>query len=60
MFQAGDLIRQRGAQYVTWRVILVTHEGYLHAKRDDKPTITRVILRPEQYEKVEAVAETTL
>ena len=53
MFQPGDLIRQRGAQYVTWRVVEVTQEGYLVAKRDDKPTITRVILRPDGYEKVE-------
>ena len=49
MFQAGDLIRRRGGRY-TWRVILVTPEGYLHARCDDKPGVTRVILRPDTYE----------
>ncbi len=53
MFQVGDLIRRRGGRY-TWRVILVTPEGYLHARCDDKPGVTRVILRVGEYEKVEA------
>jgi len=53
MFEVGDLIRRRGGRY-TWRVVEVTHEGYVYARCDDKPGVTRVILRVAEYEKVEA------
>jgi len=53
VFQVGDPIRERGTETPIWRVILVTPEGYLHARCDDKPGVTRVILRPGEYEKVE-------
>ena len=59
-FEPGDLIRRRGGRHI-WRVILVTDTqrgtgrgGSLHARCDDKPGVTRVILRQEEYERVEA------
>jgi len=51
-FSVGDLIRRKRGRY-TWRVVEVTHEGYLHAKCDDRPGVTRVVLRVAEYEKVE-------
>ena len=51
-FELGDLIRRRGGRY-TWRVVEVTPEGYLHARCDDKPGVTRVILWTDRYERVE-------
>ena len=53
-FEVGDLIRRKRGRH-TWRVVEVTPEGYLHARCDDKPGVTRVILRVAEYEKVEAV-----
>ena len=60
MFNVGDLIRRRGESTV-WRVILVTDTqrgtgrgGNLHARCDERPGVTRVILRVVEYEKVEA------
>ena len=54
MFKPGDLIRRPHGRY-TWRVVLVTPEGYLHARCDERPGVTRVILRVAEYEKVEDV-----
>ena len=54
MFKPGDLIRRRGGRY-TWRVVEVTPEGYLHARCDERPGVTRVILRVAEYERVEDV-----
>ena len=52
MFEVGDLIRRPHGRHI-WRVVEVTPEGYLHAKCDDRPGVTRVILRLAEYEKVE-------
>ena len=53
MFELGDLIRRRGGRYV-WRVVEFSQDRvYLIARCDDKPGVTRVILRPDTYEKVE-------
>ena len=52
-FEVGDLIRRRGGRYV-WRVVEFSQDRvYLHARCDDKPGVTRVILRVGEYEKVE-------
>ena len=53
MFEPGDLIRRKRGRHI-WRVVEVTPEGYLHARCDDRPGVTRVILRQEEYERVEA------
>ena len=52
-FEVGDLIRERGTVATIWHVILVTDNGNLHVRCDDRPGVTRVILRPGEYEKVE-------
>ena len=52
-FEPGDLIRRKRGRH-TWRVVEVTPEGYVYARCDDKPGVTRVILRTDTYEKVEA------
>ena len=52
-FEPGDLIRRKRGRHI-WRVVEVTPEGYLHARCDDRPGVTRVILRQEEYERVEA------
>ena len=52
MFEPGDLIRRKRGRHI-WRVVEVTPEGYLHARCDDRPGVTRVILRVAEYEKVE-------
>ena len=53
-FEVGDLIRRRGGRY-TWRVVEFSQDRvYLIARCDDKPGVTRVILRQDTYEKVEA------
>ena len=55
MFEVGDLIRECGTEAPIWRVVEFSQDRvYPLAKCDDKPGVTRVILRPEQYEKVEA------
>ena len=52
VFEVGDLIRRKRGRHI-WRVVEVTQEGYLYARCDDRPGVTRVILRREEYEKVE-------
>ena len=53
MFKPGDLIRRLHGRY-TWRVVEITPEGYLHARCDERPGVTRVILWQEEYERVDA------
>ena len=64
-FEVGDLIRERnppwlfnrGLEDAIWRVVEVGQDRVcLIVKCDDRPGITRVILRLDGYEKVEVPA----
>ena len=52
-FKVGDLIRLRDTDSYTWRVEVIYPNGYIKARDVKCPSVVRIILWSERYEKVE-------